>query len=515
MIKNDCMRKSILTKIVIFVILTALLFLQAGIAYAEEIVLDTELPVRLTDWEETIQVAQFDPALGRLLRVETIVSGKLNGTAKFESLDAAPAEVTVSMTSEIKLFRSDGRFINSAHPSASFTDAVTEYDQLFDYGGSSGRTIEDLIAYDVSDTGILTNEVDLADFIGDGTIDLTVSGAGRSRATGAGNMGAAFSLGTSASMTITYIYEPPVIDIEKHTNGEDADEETGPFIKVGSPVTWEYFITNTGAQTLTNVTVVDNQGVTVECPKDLLAPAETMTCTASGVATAGQYANIGTVAAQPVDEQGVPQGNIVTAEDPSHYFGEEEMTSCPTDPLPDIVYLGGNGSRSGPQLTFELPEGYDVFIVKRVRPQPFHFAMEEGEVNEAGRTVYTTLPNRWERVWACSGDCAFTTAVAEEAIEVGQFTAGSQIHLVMIDDDHDDRVDWWAANDPAEQTEIVTEDGMTVYLDYTIPFDAFWYFSTMDSIGLVKICIDEPTETVNRSANGEQEAQTFLPIVSH
>ena len=36
------------------------------------------------------------------------------------------------------------------------------------------------------------------------------------------------------------------IDIEKFTNGEDADDPTGPIIKVGDLVHWIYVNSNTG-----------------------------------------------------------------------------------------------------------------------------------------------------------------------------------------------------------------------------------------------------------------------------
>jgi len=36
----------------------------------------------------------------------------------------------------------------------------------------------------------------------------------------------------------------PKIDIEKHTNGEDADNPTGPYIEVGKSVTWKYIVKN-------------------------------------------------------------------------------------------------------------------------------------------------------------------------------------------------------------------------------------------------------------------------------
>ena len=112
-----------------------------------------------------------------------------------------------------------------------------------------------------------------------------------------------------------YVIPAPGIAIKKYTNGEDADTPTGPQIPVGGAVTWTYVVTNTGNVLLTNVTVTDDKGVVVSCPKNTLAVGEVMTCTASGTATAGQYANIGTVTGTP------PSGPTVTAADPSHYYG--------------------------------------------------------------------------------------------------------------------------------------------------------------------------------------------------
>lgn len=73
-------------------------------------------------------------------------------------------------------------------------------------------------------------------------------------------------------------------------------------------------MTNTGVATLTAVTVTDDRGVAVTCPKTTLAPAESMTCTANGTAIAGQYANLGTATGQAPD-------GPVTDTDPSHYLG--------------------------------------------------------------------------------------------------------------------------------------------------------------------------------------------------
>ncbi|MBN1999463.1 T9SS type A sorting domain-containing protein, partial [candidate division KSB1 bacterium] len=112
------------------------------------------------------------------------------------------------------------------------------------------------------------------------------------------------------------------IDIEKSTNGQDADTPQGPVLTVGVPVTWEYRVVNTGVVPLANISVVDNDpGVTPvfiggdDSPaNNLLDPGETWVYQASDTAVAGQYQNLGTVNA---DYNGQPFSD----NDPSHYFG--------------------------------------------------------------------------------------------------------------------------------------------------------------------------------------------------
>ena len=113
-----------------------------------------------------------------------------------------------------------------------------------------------------------------------------------------------------------YVGASPGLDIEKLTNGHDADVAPGPSIPVGSPVLWEYLVTNTGQVALSQIAVTDDKGVAVSCPKTSLQPGESMTCTGHGTAVAGQYANVGTATGTP------PSGAVVSDSDPSHYVGE-------------------------------------------------------------------------------------------------------------------------------------------------------------------------------------------------
>ncbi len=119
------------------------------------------------------------------------------------------------------------------------------------------------------------------------------------------------------------------IQLENATNGQDADAPTGPIILVGDAVTWTFVLTNQGNVALGSVTMTDDQGVTFLPPDGdidgdgLLDVDETWTYTVTGVATAGQYANLGSVTADPVDEGGTPIIGLagVNDSDPSHYVG--------------------------------------------------------------------------------------------------------------------------------------------------------------------------------------------------
>ncbi len=93
--------------------------------------------------------------------------------------------------------------------------------------------------------------------------------------------------GSGAISSVQLEKPGPRIDIETLTNGSQADLPTGsdiPFLLIGGPVTWTYQVTNTGTEQLQNVTVIDDRGVEVSCPRDTLEPGESMECSASGAA---------------------------------------------------------------------------------------------------------------------------------------------------------------------------------------------------------------------------------------
>ncbi|MES1243797.1 MAG: GEVED domain-containing protein [Acidobacteriota bacterium] len=144
------------------------------------------------------------------------------------------------------------------------------------------------------------------------------------------------------------------VTLEKSTEGQDADLPPGPSLPAGDPVNWTYEVTNVGSDPLSGIEVTDDQGVTVTCPGDTLAPGASMTCTAAGTVQPGQYANVGSVTADLPDE------SVVGASDPSHYFGqvlllekstngqEADLPPGPTIPVGDPVAWTYRVSNPGP-----------------------------------------------------------------------------------------------------------------------------------------------------------------------
>ncbi|UOQ59814.1 carboxypeptidase regulatory-like domain-containing protein [Leucobacter rhizosphaerae] len=109
------------------------------------------------------------------------------------------------------------------------------------------------------------------------------------------------------------------ISLVKRTNGVEVDEAPGVQLTVGDAVEWSYEVTNTGSTTLRNVQLVDDQEGVIAPPEGFdgtLAPGESVTFIATGIATSGQYHNVAVVTAA------TPAGGNVSADDESWYHAE-------------------------------------------------------------------------------------------------------------------------------------------------------------------------------------------------
>jgi hypothetical protein len=299
-----------------------------SLAGAATVTHSATVPLAITNWTNSVSIPKFDPALGTLNSVAFALDGHVEGDVMFESLDAAPATVTSTLSAVITLKRPDNSAIVATTPAWATSDNVSVFDGVIDFGGTSGKTYSARTADGSNSSTSPPPPGDLALFTGVGNISLPVTAAGATSATGAGNLVVSFTTRASADVKVVYTYTPPPrphIDIIKYTNGEDANTPTGPVVAVGSTVTWTYVVTNDGNVDLTNVQVTDDKLGPV-CVIGPLAVGATSTCTMTGIAQAGQYANLGTVT-----------GNygqiVVTDADPSHYFAEEQTCVWTKDPF--------------------------------------------------------------------------------------------------------------------------------------------------------------------------------------
>lgn len=164
----------------------------------------------------------------------------------------------------------------------------------------------------------------------------------------------------------------PKLDIEKSTNGQNADSPTGPTIPAGDAVNWTYEVTNTGPVTVYDITVTDddNDGATISCPGGNgsfdLDPGESETCTASSISwytrDHKQHSNTATAEGTDADQ------NDASDTDPSHY---KPTLVCPfdatgdqilidifgNDPTGDGGFLLNNTSTVGP-IAVNVPAGH-------------------------------------------------------------------------------------------------------------------------------------------------------------
>lgn len=98
--------------------------------------------------------------------------------------------------------------------------------------------------------------------------------------------------------------QTPVLEFEKRA-------VTASFVNAGDVINYEFDVTNGGNVTLANVTVSDNLIANINCPRTLLIPAQSMTCTASYSVTqadvdAGQVVNNASAASS------APNGTALT-----------------------------------------------------------------------------------------------------------------------------------------------------------------------------------------------------------
>jgi hypothetical protein len=256
-----------------------------------------------------------------------------------------------------------------------------------------------------------------------------------------------------------YFGAAPAIDVEKATNGpggapQDADTPTGPRIPVGDRVTWTYVVTNTGNVALAQVQLNDDKLGFIPCPETALAVGASMTCTATGTAQAGQYANLATATGQvplglvptPVLAQlgrvlAFADAITVTDTDPSHYFGVGPAIEIEKSPDDGSVPAGDPWT-----FTIEVTNNGEVDLVD--------VEVSDPKVPACDRTIGSLAVGQ-----TVSYDCDLSAV--DEAITNVAFVEGRTSAGLTVTDEDDARVRPVDVTGPTEggTTEKLTDTG--------------------------------------------------------
>lgn len=186
-------------------ILAAALLAFPATAAADEQTVSASVPLQLTNFSTSIELPKFNIPGQTLNEVRCTVTAQVHGTIQAESLDESPGELVTRLAAFVRLRRPDNSDLVVANPAVAFTDAVTEYDGVLDYGGTSGVTHADQDGF-ASETTTFTDADTLAIFTGSGTITLPVVGQGASTASGPGNVIFQFTTLAGAEISCTYVY---------------------------------------------------------------------------------------------------------------------------------------------------------------------------------------------------------------------------------------------------------------------------------------------------------------------
>ncbi len=165
------------------------------------------VPMSSTNWAKPLSLAKFDPTLGVLQKVSITASLKLEGQVKAESLDAAAATITATVSAH-------GTFAVAAQPTLAVDPVITRSfqatasDGVTDFAGTSGFDTNVVSTEQKFPTITLTGAA-VAPYSGVGTWGSTAVATGTSIATGAGNLVAVVSNRAQADVCVVYEYIPP------------------------------------------------------------------------------------------------------------------------------------------------------------------------------------------------------------------------------------------------------------------------------------------------------------------
>lgn len=189
-----------------------MLIIGVGSAPAAQVVQDFTIPTSGTpapvNFENSTDVALFDPLLGTLLSIEIDLEGTINGTQFIDNEDEnAIVNGTGTTTVQMELSHLDAGSLISVAPAASFTFTVTgDNDVSPDFAGTDFANNSFSNVVKAANTSISDATV-LAIFSGTGNITLNLNALGSFQVAPGGNLATLTFTQGLARGSITYVYD--------------------------------------------------------------------------------------------------------------------------------------------------------------------------------------------------------------------------------------------------------------------------------------------------------------------
>ena len=163
----------------------------------------------LTGAATALSFDPFNPALGKLQRVNIRVSADASGTAQIENLDPVAGSATLGAAASVTVSGTDGTAIATSSASFTTTRQLAAFDGTADFGGASASAITEAAsgARLTSGAGVVAG-TGLAAYQS-GPVTLTVARTGVTTLDAPGNFDVNTALQAGATVTVTYSYYAP------------------------------------------------------------------------------------------------------------------------------------------------------------------------------------------------------------------------------------------------------------------------------------------------------------------